>query len=126
LAALFAPVADNLEKQVFINCPFDPGYRATFDAIVFAVLHCGFEPRSALEAGGSGQQRFDRLLVLIGACPLAIHDLSRVELSGKNLPRFNMPFELGLFSSGGRLWVWNADEPKIIASRREGRDDGWE
>ena len=41
-------------KRVFINCPFDPDYRELFEAIVFAVLHCGFEPCSALEAAAHG------------------------------------------------------------------------
>ncbi len=34
---------------------------------------------------------------MIPACQFGIHDLSRVELTTANsLPRFNMPFELGL------------------------------
>ena len=66
-------------------------------AIVFAVLHCGFEPCSALEAAGSGRSRFNRLMALIGECTLSIHDLSRVELdTHTKLPRFNMPWELGV------------------------------
>ncbi len=35
---------------------------------------------------------------MISECRLGIHDLSRTELNAKSrLPRFNMPFELGLF-----------------------------
>ena len=33
---------------------------------------------------------------MIGECELGIHDLSRVDTQGQ-LPRFNMPLELGLF-----------------------------
>jgi hypothetical protein len=33
---------------------------------------------------------------MIGECELGIHDLSRVDTYGQ-LPRFNMPLELGLF-----------------------------
>ena len=34
---------------VFINCPFDKDYSATFDALIFAVFVCGFRPRWACE-----------------------------------------------------------------------------
>ena len=39
-----------------------------------------------------------RILKLIQECAYSIHDLSRVELDAKapRVPRFNMPFELGL------------------------------
>lgn len=39
--------------------------------------------------------RIDRIEKLVASCAFSVHDLSRVELS-KGLPRFNMPFELGL------------------------------
>jgi hypothetical protein len=88
---------DSKRERVFINCPFDPKYRPLFEAIVFAVAHCGFEPSSALEAAGSGTARLDRLFKLIAECRLSIHDLSRVKLDARTrLPRFNMPWELGV------------------------------
>jgi len=66
-------------------------------AIVFTVLACGFRPRSALEAGNGGDVRVDKIIRLINECSFSIHDLSAVELDSINsLPRFNMPFELGL------------------------------
>jgi hypothetical protein len=41
---------------------------------------------------------------LIGKCPLGIHDISRTGLDpGSELPRFNMPFELGLFLGARRF-----------------------
>jgi hypothetical protein len=81
--------------QVFINCPFDDDYRPLFRAIVFAVIDCGFTPRCALEAI-SGAVRLQRIVDIVRECKYGIHDLSRVELSD-GLPRFNMPFELGIF-----------------------------
>lgn len=83
--------------SVFINCPFTDDYGELFDAMIFAVVACGFEPRSALERGDGGEVRMDKITRLIKASPLSIHDLSAVELDATNqLPRFNMPFELGL------------------------------
>jgi len=85
------------DNQVFINCPFDDGYRPMFDAIAFAILACGFMPRSALEIIDGGTTRFTVIVDLMRACRLAVHDLSRIELSDHGLPRFNMPLELGLW-----------------------------
>ena len=65
--------------------------------MVFCIFDCGFTPRSALEFTDSGVIRMHNLLHLIKSCKYAVHDLSRVELSTvSRLPRFNMPFELGL------------------------------
>lgn len=67
------------------------------NAIVFTVLACGFRPRATLEAGNSGDVRVDKIVRLIHECSYSVHDLSAVELDANNaLPRFNMPFELGL------------------------------
>lgn len=83
--------------SVFINCPFTDDYGDLFEAMVFAVVACGFLPRSALERGDGGEVRMDKITRLIKVSPLSIHDLSAVELDAVNeLPRFNMPFELGL------------------------------
>jgi len=83
--------------SVFINCPFDEAYWPIFEAVVFCIVDCGFVPRSALEFTDSGTVRIHHLRDLIRSCKYAIHDLSRVEVSKSSLlPRFNMPFELGL------------------------------
>ena len=84
-------------QSVFINCPFDNQYWPLFEALVFTVIACEFEPRCALEQLDSGTVRLEKIVKIIGSCRLAVHDLSRVEFSGRgSLPRFNMPFELGL------------------------------
>ena len=86
------------ERDVFVNCPFDGKYRPLLRALIFAVHDCGFRARSALEVEDSGEVRVQKILRIIGESPYAIHDISRVELDKKsNLPRFNMPLELGLF-----------------------------
>lgn len=83
--------------SVFINCPFTEDYAALFEAMTFTVLACGFLPRSALEKGDGGEMRMDKIIGLIRRSPYSIHDLSAVGLDTTNhLPRFNMPFELGL------------------------------
>jgi hypothetical protein len=84
--------------DVFINCPFDADYAPIFQAIIFAVFACGFRPRSAKEIDDAGNTRYEKITRIIGECRYGIHDISRTECDSVfNLPRFNMPFELGLF-----------------------------
>jgi hypothetical protein len=86
------------DQNVFINCPFDAQYRQMMWAIVFAVVDCGFVPRSALEVHDGCEVRIDKIKRIIRQCRHGIHDISRVQLDiGSGLPRFNMPLELGLF-----------------------------
>ena len=91
------------ENHVFINCPFDAEYRPLFEAMVFAIHHCGFVARSAVEMDDGSDVRIDKVAAMIGHCRLGIHDISRTEsdpVSG--LPRFNMPLELGMFLGAKR------------------------
>ncbi|HET7460503.1 MAG TPA: hypothetical protein VFJ82_04620 [Longimicrobium sp.] len=95
------------DTSVFINCPFDTDYRPLLEAVVFAVYDCGFCPRCALEMDDSSQVRIQKITSIIGQCRLAIHDISRTEVDDTfALPRFNMPFEFGIFvgakAFGGR------------------------
>jgi len=84
--------------SVFVNCPFDEDYKELFDVLIFAVHDCGFYVRCALESRDSGEIRFQKICQLIRQCRYGIHDLSRTQLDSANqLPRFNMPLELGLF-----------------------------
>jgi hypothetical protein len=90
--------------NVFINCPFDAEFEPLFHAIVFAVIQCGYTVRCALEADDTGTTRIDRIYRLIEECRFGIHDISRIEHDTiNNLPRFNMPFELGLFLGARRF-----------------------
>jgi hypothetical protein len=85
-------------NDVFINCPFDPEYRPLFDALLFTIYACGFLPRSAKEVADDAELRLNKIYNLIEQCRFGIHDISRTELDAKNnLPRFNMPLELGIF-----------------------------
>jgi hypothetical protein len=71
-----------------------------FEALCFTVLDCGFVPRCSLEIDDATQFRLRAILNLIKKCRYGIHDLSRVELDeDSRLPRFNMPFEFGVFYS---------------------------
>lgn len=85
------------EKNIFINCPFDGEYKKFLDAIVFTVIYCGYSPRSALEEIDSSNSRFKKIIDIIEDCKYSVHDISRTELNEDELPRFNMPLELGLF-----------------------------
>ena len=98
-----AGVPADFETSVFVNCPFDDAYKPMFEAIVFAVFDCGYRPRCALEAYDAGEVRIEKIVALVRACRLGVHDISRTELNTAGLPRFNMPFELGLFLGAKRF-----------------------
>lgn len=84
--------------SVFINCPFDEAYKPLLHAIIFCVIRCGFVPRSAQETDDASDLRIEKIARLIADCKYGIHDISRTEQdAATGLPRFNMPFELGVF-----------------------------
>lgn len=83
-------------KRVFINCPFDKDYLSILETITFCIINCGFLPVTASLERDSGEIRVRKITRLIKSCRYGIHDISRTELSTNKLPRFNMPFELGL------------------------------
>jgi plasmid stabilization system protein ParE len=89
-------------KAVFINCPFDDGFKPIFRAIVFTILSSGYFPRCALDATDGAEIRISKIAEMIGECDWGIHDLSRIEVDAAGVPRFNMPMELGIHL-GARL-----------------------
>jgi hypothetical protein len=96
--------AEDYERSVFVNCPFDNDYRRIFDAIVFAVYDCGYIARCSLEADDASEVRIDKITKIVTQCRFGLHDISRTELdTATRLPRFNMPFELGLFFGAKRF-----------------------
>lgn len=97
---LYIMTNSNYNDNVFINCPFDEQYMTLFRAITFTILDCGFIPRCSLEVDDATQFRLKAILDIVSDSRYGVHDLSRVELDIKTrLPRFNMPFELGIFFS---------------------------
>ena len=85
-------------KSVFINCPIDRKYEPMFRSAVFAVLRCNFFVRCAQEEQDSSAIRVDKIFRMINECKFGIHDISRTQPDKKTqLPRFNMPLELGIF-----------------------------
>ncbi|MBO9152815.1 hypothetical protein ACFOTA_11400 [Chitinophaga sp. GCM10012297] len=85
------------DDKVFINCPFDDGYRPLLYAMVFVIYRCGFSPITALNEDDGTDNRLHKILRCIADCRYGIHDISRIEVNSRGLPRFNMPFEAGLF-----------------------------
>ena len=84
------------ESNVFINCPFDKLYVPLLQPLIFTVLYLDLNPQVS-ETRSSGQVRVDHIKKLISNSKYSIHDISRSEAMKENdLPRFNMPFEMGL------------------------------
>jgi hypothetical protein len=98
------PKSRSEPAEVFLNVPYDKKFEKLFLAYVAGIASFGFAPRATLEIRKSSD-RLDKILHLIQACRLSIHDLSRVESDQftPRTPRFNMPFELGLTVAWSRL-----------------------
>lgn len=89
--------------SIFINCPFDIDYHPLLRAIVYTIYRCGFLPQTALNEDNALQNRLSKIEKCIENCRYGIHDISRTEKSPNGLPRFNMPFELGVFFGAKRF-----------------------
>jgi hypothetical protein len=89
--------------HAFLNIPYDDRYQLLYVAFVAGLSGFGLVPHATLELPGP-QRRLDRIAQLIEHCQYSFHDLSRVQTSGPTprVPRFNMPFELGLAVERGR------------------------
>jgi len=90
-------------NYVFVNCPFDTEYAPMLNAIVYTIYRCGFSVQTALNEDDATENRLDKIIRCIGDCRYGIHDISRTELNKAGLPRFNMPFELGIFFGAKKL-----------------------
>ena len=118
MSAPSSPIAQN----VFLNVPFDSRYSGLFTALIGGLTALGYEPHCVLEVPSGGQNRLDRIYTLIESCGASIHDLSRVSLSGPfRVPRFNMPFELGIAYALTRkqphqFFVFEAKDYRLQAS----------
>jgi hypothetical protein len=98
------------EPSVFLNIPYDRAFENLYLAYIAGLSAFGLVPRATLEIPTS-QRRLERIANLIGQCAYSIHDLSRVQVDTKapRVPRFNMPFELGLavaLDAGNRRETW--------------------
>src|SRR3954469_6394865 len=85
------------EKNVFVNCPFDPAYGSLLRPLLFTIVYFGFTPKIASERSDSAEQRIDKICEFISSSRYSIHDLSRLRSTRPGqFFRHNMPFELGL------------------------------
>lgn len=100
---------------MFLNLPFDRRHEKLGVALIAGIVSVGLIPRSVVELPPH-LNRLDRLLELIGSCTYSFHDLSAVGVCADTprVPRFNMPFELGL--AVGR-WHGKNHQFRILESK---------
>jgi len=98
--------------EVFLNVPYDKRFDKLFLAYIAGISPFGMVPRATLEIPDSSR-RLEKILKLARSCEFSVHDLSWVQLDGAKprVPRFNMPFELGLCVAD--------------ANRRERQEQNW-
>ena len=118
-----ATPARDFEKNVFINCPFDPAYRSLLRSLLFTVLYFGYTPKIVSERSDSAEQRIEKICELIERSKYSIHDLSRLKSNRKNeFSRHNMPFELGIDYGCRKFAGKNLREKKFLILEKEKHD----
>src|SRR4051794_23511483 len=84
------------KTNVFVNCPFDEDYVSLLRPLVFTILYLKFSPLIS-QMKSSSTIRINQIKNHIRNSKYGIHDLSRSYPTKRTeLPRFNMPYELGL------------------------------
>ena len=101
------PIPALRENDVFLNFPYDDLFRPLYLAYIVGLVDLGLTPVATLGIP-SNATRIDRIYDLIRSSRYSVHDLSRVQLTrtAPAVPRFNMPFELGLAAA------WARERPK--------------
>ena len=108
--------------DVFVNAPFDEDYLPLLHVLLFAIHACGFTARTALEDVGGADSRLEKIMRLIDETLYSVHDLSRMSLDkSSGLPRFNMPFELGL-AAGAVRYGSVSDRDFLVLCERAHQD----
>lgn len=79
--------------KVFINCPYDNEYKPLFFAMIYICIFYGLDPIFAA-CDESSSDRMKNIVKYMKDSNYAIHDISRIH---GDMPRFNMPFELGMY-----------------------------
>jgi hypothetical protein len=54
-------VPEDFDRNVFINCPFDPEYLSLLRPLLFTIIYVGFNPKIALESSDSSEVRINSL-----------------------------------------------------------------
>jgi len=101
----------DFNRNVFINCPFDPDYKPMLRALLLTVIECGLEPRIATESGDSGEVRVQKIENLIRESRYSIHDISRIEPLTESQPRLRGTMNTPLTGKEkGLTGYWNFDD----------------
>ena len=105
--------------NVFINCPFDTQYQPLLRPLIFTVLYFNLEPRLA-QTRSSSTIRINQIKAHIKDSKYGIHDLSRSRaMNHGELPRFNLPYELGLDIGCTEYGNKKSRSKKILILERE-------
>ena len=107
------------ETNVFINCPFDEEFKTLLRPMLFSLIYFQLEPKIS-QTESSANVRVNQIKQHIRNSKYSIHDLSRSKPMKKNeLPRFNMPYELGLDIGCATFGSKNYASKKILILETE-------
>lgn len=106
-------------NHVFINCPFDSEYVPLLRAMLFTIIYLDYKPFIS-QTISSAQVRNNQIKQYIRSCRYGIHDLSRCHCMHKDdLPRFNMPYELGLDIGASEFGPISLRSKRILILEKE-------
>lgn len=109
----------SFDTNVFINCPFDDKFTVLLRPLVFTTLYLGYTPKLS-QTTSSSNIRINTIKNLIKNCKYGIHDLSRSKpMKMNDLPRFNMPYELGLDIGASEYGSTKLKSKKILILETE-------
>jgi hypothetical protein len=128
------------KDNVFINCPFDNDYYVLLKPLLFVCVFLKLKPQIS-QTNNSDDIRINQIKNLIKSSRYSIHDLSRLDYQAaidpanpnapENLPRLNMPFELGIdvgcktYLKKDKKYIILENEPhrfKVMLSDISGQD----
>lgn len=72
-----------------------------------------------MEDDDGSVNRLAKIMRIIGLCKYGIHDISRIQLSDKKYPRFNMPYELGLFFGAKNYGTGNQKKKQSLVFEKD-------
>lgn len=72
-----------------------------------------------MDEDDGSDSRLHKIMRIIALCKYGIHDISRIQLNANKFPRFNTPYELGLFFGAKYFGTRNQKKKQTLVFEKE-------